>query len=169
MSRIRNCITYTAGAAAGLFLAGLASSATATADTATPTNPDLPGLFEQVITAPSSIPQQLLQTTSSALGGAPATPPTPSPVATDTVNLPGGPATAMPGAGAPAGTPAVPGLPGTGNLSSLLPFPLPNFGGTPTTFTAPPATLPGAFPVPAPAAVPVPPAAGSWSPVAGLP
>jgi hypothetical protein len=153
MSRIKTRTTYAAGAAAGLFLAALASSAAATADTATPTYPGLPGLVEQVITSPAGIPQQLLQTASSALGGAPVTPATPPPVASATVNLPGSPAGIIPGAGAPAGTPSLPGLPAPGNLSSLLPFPLPNLGGT------------GAFLPPAPAA----PAAGSWLPVAGLP
>jgi hypothetical protein len=166
MSHIRNCITFGVGAASGLFLAALASSATATADIATPTIPGLPGLVEQVT---SGIPQQLLQTTTSALGGAPMTPVTPPPVATATVNLPGSPATAVPGIGNPAGAPAATGLPVPGNLTSWLPFPLPNFGGTTATVPAPSATLPGAFLPPAPATVPSPPVSGSWLPIAGLP
>jgi hypothetical protein len=151
MSRIKICTTYAAGVAAGLFLGALASSATAAADTATPANPGLPALVEQVITSPSSIGQQLLQTTSSALGGAPVKPATPPPVASATVNLPGSPAGVLPGApGAPVGAPSVPGLSLPGNLASVLSLPLPNFGGTAPTFTAPSA-------------------GGSWLPVTGLP
>jgi hypothetical protein len=129
----------------------------------------------------------LLQTTTSALSGASATPPGPSPIANGTVNLPQAPA-GIPGAG-------IPGLSSPGNPSSLLPFPLPNLGGTNATVAAPPATAPGA-PVPSappatvpgasgppappatvpgasaspvPGAVPGQPPAGSWSPLSALP
>jgi hypothetical protein len=168
MSRIRNGITFTAGAVAGLFLAALASSATATADTGTPTIPGLPGLVEQVITSPASIPQQLLQTTTAALTGAPMTPATP-PIASATVSLPQAPAALAPTGGTAAGLPAMPGLPVPTNLTSVLPFPMPNFGGTTASIAAPSATLPGAFLPSAPAVVPSQPSSGSLPIISGLP
>ncbi|OBH15324.1 hypothetical protein EHH44_01975 [Mycolicibacter terrae] len=141
MSRIRNCLTVAAGAAAGLFLAALASSATANADTV-PLNPGLPGVVEQVVASSATIPQQLLQTTTSALSGtsvAPAASPAQAPIATATFNVP-------PAAGAPAPGTQAAGLPGLSgfpaNLTSVLPFPLPNFG--PSTPT-PTAVVPAAF------------------------
>lgn len=89
MSRIRNCLTVAAGAAAGLFLSALASSATAGAD-AVPINPGLPGVVEQVVASSTTIPQQLLQTTTSALSGTSMAPAAPaqSPLATATFNVP---------------------------------------------------------------------------------
>jgi hypothetical protein len=142
MSRIRNCLTVAAGAAAGLFLATLASSATAHADTV-PINPGLPGVFEQVVASSTTIPQQLLQTTTSALSGTSLMPSAPapaqSPIATATFNVP-------PSSPAPAtqatGLPGLPGFPA--DLSSVLPFPMPNFGGT-TAAAAPTTMIPGAF------------------------
>lgn len=149
MSRIRNCLTVAAGAAAGLFLTALASSATASAD-AVPVNPGLPGVVEQMVASSTTIPQQLLQTTTSALSGtsvAPAASGAQSPLATATLNVP-----QTSGAMAPAsqasGLPGLSGFPA--NLTSVLPFPMPNFG--PST-PAPTAVAPTVF---APAA-PMPP------------
>ncbi|MCV7384720.1 hypothetical protein [Mycolicibacter longobardus] len=148
MSRIRNCLTVAAGAAAGLFLAALASSATANADTV-PINPGLPGVVEQVVAQSTSIPQQLLQTTTSALSGttlAPAATPGQSPIATATLNVPQAPG-AQTAATSATGLPGLSSLPDS--LSSVLPFPMPNFGGsapvaaTPTAF-APTGYLPSA-------------------------
>jgi|GEM_PF-3316501 len=146
MSRIRKYLTVAAGAAAGLFLTALASSATADADTA-PINPGLSGVVEQMVASSTSLPQQLLQTTTSALSGttfAPPAAPGQAPLATATFNVPPSPS-AMPQQQA-----AATGLPGLGNLpaslSSVLPFPLPNFGGpapAPTAF-APSGYLPTA-------------------------
>lgn len=145
MSRIRNCITVAAGAAAGLFLTALASSATANADTV-PINPGLPGVFEQVVASSTAIPQ-LLQTTASALSGSALTPaatPAQAPIATATFNVP-----PTQNAATPASAAGLSGLSGfPGNLSSMLPFPMPNFGGTapaaaPTAF-APAGYLPSA-------------------------
>ena len=141
MSRIKGFLTVTAGAAAGLFLTALASGATANADTA-PINPGLPGMFEQVVASSAAIPQ-LLQSTASALTGAPltqtaATPQ--APIATATLNMPQAPSTAASPAGA-----AATGLPGfPGNLSSMLPFPLPNLGGTAPVAPAPTVLSPAA-------------------------
>jgi len=142
MSRIRNCLTVAAGAAAGLFLTALASSATAEADAA-PINPGLPGVVEQVVASSTTIPQQLLETTTSALGGtspAPSASPAQSPLATATFNVP--PAqNSMTPATSGTGLPGLSSLPA--NLGSVLPFPLPNFGGT-APVAAP--TLPVATP-----------------------
>lgn len=143
MSRIRNCLTVAAGAAAGLFLAGLASSATANAD-AVPINPGLPGVFEQMVASSTMIPQQLLQTTTSALSGtslAPAASPAQSPIATATFNVPPSSTAATPAQAT--GLPGLSGFPA--NLSSVLPFPMPNFGGTTPVAAAPTAMVPGAF------------------------
>ncbi|MEO8814620.1 MAG: hypothetical protein ABI307_12140 [Mycobacterium sp.] len=148
MSRIKNCLTVAAGAAAGLFLTALASSATASADTV-PLNPGLGGVVEQVFASTATIPQQLLQSTTSMLTGtplAPAASPGQSPIATATLNMPQTPGTSTPGASTPAGLPGLSGLPG--NLSSLLPFPLPNLGGTApivAPVAAPSAAIPGAL------------------------
>lgn len=137
MSRIRNCLTVAAGAAAGLFLTALASSATAHADTV-PINPGLPSVLEQVVASSTAIPQQLLQTTASTLGGTPLTPsasPAQAPIATATLNVP-----------QTTSSPAAPtsGLPGLSNLSSVLPFPMPNFGGTAPVAAAPAPVAPPA-------------------------
>lgn len=152
MSRIRNCLTVAAGAAAGLFLTALASSATASAD-AVPINPGLPGVVEQMVASSTTIPQQLLQTTTSALSGtsvAPAASGAQSPLATATLNVP-----QTSGATAPAsqagGLPGLSGFPA--NLTSVLPFPMPNFG--PTT-PVPTAVAPTVFAPSAPVA-PMPP------------
>ncbi|RAU92738.1 hypothetical protein [Mycolicibacter senuensis] len=137
MSRIRKYLTVAAGAAAGLFLGALASSTAATADTA-PINPGLPGVVEQMVASSTAIPQQLLQTTTSALSGtplAPAASPAQSPIATATLNVPQTTTTASQPAG----------LPGLANLSSVLPFPLPNFGGTTPVAAAPTTMVPGIF------------------------
>lgn len=161
MSRIRNCLTVTVGAAAGLFLAALASNVTANADTV-PINPGLPAMFEQVVASSASIPQQLLQTTASALSGtslAPTGPAAPaqSPIATATFNVPPSPSALTPAAQtAPAGLPGLSGIPA--NLSSLLPFPLPNFGGTAPVAAASTATMPGAVLPSAPMTAVTPPA-----------
>lgn len=129
MSRIRTCLTAAAGAAAGLFLGALATSATANADTA-PINPGLPGVVEQMVASSATIPQQLLQTTTSALSGTSVAPaPAQPPIATATLNVPpssnalnpAGPATTA------SGLPGLSNIPA--NLSSVLPFPMPNFGG----------------------------------------
>ncbi|HET9876205.1 MAG TPA: hypothetical protein VFQ37_10625 [Mycobacterium sp.] len=160
MSRIRTGITVTAGAAAGLFLATLASSATATADTAIPVNPGLPGVVEQMLASSAGIPQ-LLQTATSALTGAPLAPaasPAPAPIATATLNMPQTPAAQ-----------GTPGAPVPGNLASVLPFPLPNFGGTAPTAAAPSVTLPGAFLPSVPAAAPAQPALAPGLLIPGLP
>lgn len=145
MSRIRKYLTVAAGAAAGLFLGALASSATANADTV-PINPGLPGVVEQMVASSTSIPQQLLQTTTSALSGttfAPPAAPAQSPLATATFNVPPSP-TAMPQQQASAT-----GLPGLGNLpaslSSVLPFPMPNFGGPAPVAAAPTAFAPSGY------------------------
>ncbi|HEX7322461.1 MAG TPA: hypothetical protein VF299_05920 [Mycobacterium sp.] len=137
MSRIRKCTTVTgvvAGAAAGLFITALASSATASADTATPVIPGLGGVIERVLNAPGTIPQQLLQTTSALTGVGAPQPAYPAPGLTPNGYLPQMPMTAQPAA--PAGSSA---------LSSVLPFPIPNLGGTPAPAPAPMATLPGAL------------------------
>lgn len=175
MSRIRSFLTVTAGAAAGLFLTALAGSATAAADTVAPTIPGLPGVVDQVIASSTSLPQQLLQTTTSALTGAPAAAPAPAgpaPLATATVNLPQGPAALTPGlAPTAAGMPAIPGLQGfqlPTSLSSVLPFPLPNLGGTSATVAAPSLSIPGGFLPTAPTAVPAT-SIPAWLPVSGLP
>ncbi|BBX14985.1 hypothetical protein [Mycobacterium novum] len=141
MSRIRKYLTVAAGAAAGMFLGALASSTAATADTA-PINPGLPGVVEQMVASSTAIPQQLLQTTTSALSGtplAPAASPAQSPIATATLNVP---QTTTP-ASQPTGLPGLSGLPA--NLSSVLPFPMPNFGGTTPVAAAPTTMVPGAF------------------------
>ncbi|WP_067969430.1 hypothetical protein [Mycolicibacter icosiumassiliensis] len=145
MSRIRKYLTVAAGAAAGLFLGALASSATANADTL-PINPGLPGVVEQMVASSTSIPQQLLQTTTSALSGttfAPPAAPAQSPLATATFNVPPSPS-AMPQQQASAT-----GLPGLGNLpaslSSVLPFPMPNFGGPAPVAAAPTAFAPSGY------------------------
>lgn len=162
MSRIRKCLTFTASAAAGLFLAALASSATAAADTATPVSPGWPGLVEQMVTSSANLPQQLLQTTTSALTGSPLAPaaaPANAPIASATLNIPQTSTALTPGAGVPAGLQNLPGLSMPGNLSSVLPFPLPNLGGvTPTVPTAPvglPAGFLPSIPVPPPAPIEV--------------
>lgn len=149
MSRIRNHLTIAAGAAAGLFLAAFAASASATADTA-PINPGLPGVVEQMVASSTTLPQQLLQTTTSALSGTSLAPATPaqSPIATATLNVP---PTSTP-ATQPAALPGLSGFPG--NLSSMLPFPLPNFGGTTPVAAAPTAMVPTAF-APSVAATPM--------------
>lgn len=137
MSRIRKYLTVAAGAAAGMFLGALASSTAATADTA-PINPGLPGVVEQMVASSTAIPQQLLQTTTSALSGtplAPAASPAQSPIATATLNVPQTTTTAS--------QPTA--LPGLANLSSVLPFPLPNFGGTTPVAAAPTTMGPGIF------------------------
>lgn len=152
MSRTRNLIVATAGAAASLFLGALATSATAAADPATSPAPGLPGVVEQLVTGPSSIGQQILQSTSSALGAAPAAPAapaTPPPLANATINLP---QATSPVAGAPAvpTTPAgLASLPG--DLSKMLPFPMPNLGTTPTApaVTAPVSMVPSVVAPPA--------------------
>ncbi len=136
MSRIRNCLTVAAGAAAGLFLTALASSATATADTV-PINPGLPGVVEQVVASSTTIPQQLLQTTTSALSGTPLAPtasPAQAPIATATLNVPQTSSTTAPATSST----GLPGIPA--NLSSVLPFPMPNFGST-TPVAAPTAPV----------------------------
>jgi hypothetical protein len=160
--RTRNCLVVTVGAAAGLFFGALATSAAAAADPAAPTSPapNLSGWVEQMVTSSGSLPQQLLQTTTSALTGAPATPAAPPPVASASINMP--PQTTGSGAGlaptAPAGLPGVPGLPGSGDLTEILPFPLPNLGTTPTVPGAVPApTVPqlGTPSVPGPSGIPL--------------
>lgn len=171
MSRIRNRITVTVGAAAGLFLTALASGGTATADTVAPTIPGLPGVVDQVITG---IPQQLLQTTTSALTGAPLTPAAssaPTPIASATLNMPQAPAGLTPGAVPAAGSSIMPGFQLPPSISSLLPFPLPNLAGGAAPVAAPSVTIPGAFLPSAPAVVAAPTAAipGGWLPVSGLP
>lgn len=155
MSRTRNLIVA-GGAATGLFLGALAAGATATADTAIPVNPGLPGLVEQfVANSANIIPQQLLQTTSALAGSSLAPAPVQPPVATATLNMP--PTSTAFGPGAPATATGLPGLPG--NLGSVLPFPMPNFGGTAAPAPAPSLTLPGAFLPSAPAAPVAPPPA----------
>lgn len=145
MSRIKGFLTVTAGAAAGLFLTALASGAAANADTA-PINPGLPGMFEQVVASSATIPQQLLQSTASALTGTPLTQTaaTPQgPIATATLNVPQAPSTAVsPAANSTAGLPGLSGFPG--NLTSVLPFPLPNLGGTAPVAPAPTVMAPAA-------------------------
>lgn len=146
MSRIKSFLTVTAGAAAGLFLTALASGATANADTAV--GPALPGVFEQVVASSAAIPQQLLQSTASALTGTPLTPAASTaqgPLATATLNMP-----QMPGTTTPAASPSatgLPGLSGLSNLSSVLPFPLPNLGGAaaPVAPAAPAMLAPTSF------------------------
>lgn len=144
MSRIRNCLTVAAGAAAGLFVAALASSATAGADTV-PINPGLPGVFEQVVASSTSIPQQLLQSTASALSGtalAPPAAPAQAPLATASFNVP--PTSSAMTQPAPAtGLPGLSNLPAS--LSSVLPFPMPNFGGTSPVAVAPTAFAPSGY------------------------
>lgn len=152
MSRIRNCLTVAAAAAAGLFLGALASSSVASADVA-PINPGLPSVLEQVVASSATIPQQLLQTTASALSGstlAPAAAPAQSPIATATFNVPPTQSTA-----APAGASGLSGLPAT--LGSMLPFPMPNFGGAAPAAAAPTSMVPAAFmpAAPMPAVSPV--------------
>ncbi|MEB3022032.1 hypothetical protein [[Mycobacterium] crassicus] len=150
MSRIRNCLTVAAGAAAGLFLAALASSATANADTV-PINPGLPGVFEQVVASSTTLPQQLLQTTASALSGTALTPaatPAQAPIATATFNVP--PTQTAATQATSSGLPGLSGFPG--NLGSLLPFPMPNFGGTAPTAVAPTSMVPAGFMPTAPVA-----------------
>ncbi|OBI09138.1 hypothetical protein A5715_13690 [Mycolicibacter heraklionensis] len=143
MSRIRKYLTVAAGAAAGLFLGALASSAVASADVA-PINPGLAGVVEQMVASSTSIPQQLLQTTTSAISGttlAPPAAPGQAPLATATLNVPPALNTA------PQQQASATGLPGLGNLpaslSSMLPFPLPNFGGAPVA--APAAVAPSGY------------------------
>ncbi|MBS9532745.1 hypothetical protein KIH27_03985 [Mycobacterium sp. M1] len=145
MSRIKSFLTATAGVAAGLFLGALGASAAAHADTA-PIAPGLPGVFEQVVASSATIPQQLLQSTSSALTGSalnPAAPATQGPLATVTLNTPQ--TTSALGSGTPAS--GLSGLPGS--LGSMLPFPLPNFGGAAPaaapTMVSPVAALPGSL------------------------
>lgn len=175
MSRTRNLIVATAGVAAGLFLGELASSATAAADPATIPAPGLPGLVEQIVTSPASIPQQILATTSSALAGTPAVPASP-PLANATITLPQTPAAGLPGM-APAAPTAPTGLAAMpGDLSRILPFPLPNFGTTPTAPTAtapslvaPPATVPGLVAPPATLTLPQTIEPAMRFPVSGLP
>ncbi|BBX22705.1 hypothetical protein MTER_21160 [Mycolicibacter terrae] len=147
MSRIRNCLTVAAGAAAGLFLSALASSATAGAD-AVPINPGLPGVVEQVVASSTTIPQQLLQTTTSALSGTSMAPAAPaqSPLATATFNVPPTSSAMTPTTQA-TGLPGLSGFPA--NLTSVLPFPMPNFG-PPTP--APTAAVPSVFAPSAPVA-----------------
>lgn len=173
MSRIRNSITVTVGAAAGLFLTALASGGAASADTVAPTIPGLSGVVDQVITG---IPQQLLQTTTSALTGAPLTPaaaPAPTPLASATLNLPQTPAALTPGAVPAAGPSILPGIQLPSSISSLLPFPLPNLAGTSGSVAAPSVTIPGGFLPSAPAAVAAPAPTlsvpGGWLPVSALP
>lgn len=144
MSRIRNYLTVAAGAAAGLFLGALASSATAHAD-AVPINPGLPGVVEQVVASSTSIPQQLLQTTTSALSGttfAPPASPGQAPLATASFNVPPT-SSAMPQPTSAAGLPGLSNLPAS--LSSVLPFPMPNFGGTAPVAAAPTAFAPSGY------------------------
>lgn len=136
MSRIRTYLTVAAGAAAGLFLAAFAANATANAD-ALPINPGLPGVVEQMVASSTSLPQQLLQTTTSVLGGngfGPAAAAPQGPLATATLTVP-------PTSSGVSGSPANSGMPSLSNLpnalSSVLPFPLPNFGAptpAPTSF-----------------------------------
>ncbi|MEB3030586.1 hypothetical protein [[Mycobacterium] nativiensis] len=150
MSRIRNCLTVAAGAAAGLFLAALASSATANADTV-PINPGLPGVVEQVVASSTMLPQQLLQTTASALSGTAMTPaatPAQAPIATATFNVP--PTQTAATQATSAGLPGLSGFPG--NLGSVLPFPMPNFGGTAPAAVAPTSMIPAGFMPTVPAA-----------------
>lgn len=126
MSRIRSRITViAAGAAAGLFLAALGSSASATADTTIPVNPGLGGLFEQVVASSATIPQQLLATTASTLVGS-------SPA----------PRSVAPAAGL-SGLSALPD-----SLGSMLPFPMPNLGTTGATVAAPAAAIPSPVLIP---------------------
>lgn len=146
MSRVRKYLTVAAGAAAGLFLGALASSATATAD-AVPINPGLAGVVEQMVATSTSLPQQLLQTTTSALSGttlAPPTAPGQAPLATATLNVPptSTASTAASQATSAAGLPGISNLPAS--LSSVLPFPLPNFGPTPVA-AAPTAFAPSGY------------------------
>lgn len=144
MSRIRNYLTAAAGVAAGLFLGALASSATAGADTV-PVNPGLPSVVEQVVASSATIPQQLLQTTTSALSGttlAPAAAPGQAPIATASFNVPPAPSAVAP-ANPAAGLPGLSALPA--NLSSVLPFPMPNFGGTAPVAAAPTAFAPTGY------------------------
>lgn len=144
MSRIRNCLTIAAGAAAGIFLTALASSATANAD-AVPINPGLPSVVEQVVASSATLAPQLLQTTASALGGTALTPaasPAQSPIATATLNVPQTQNATAPAS--PAGLPGLSGLPES--LGSILPIPLPNFGGSSVPAPAAPTSMiPGAF------------------------
>lgn len=144
MSRIRTYLTIAAGAAAGLFLGAVASSATAHADTV-PINPGLPGVVEQMVASSASLPQQLLQTTTSALSGtsfAPPAAPGQAPLATATFNVP-------PAANTVSQSTAATGLPGLANLpaslGSMLPFPMPNFGGTAPVAAAPTAFAPTGY------------------------
>ncbi|OBG34708.1 MULTISPECIES: hypothetical protein [Mycobacteriaceae] len=144
MSRIRKYLTVAAGAAAGLFLTALASSATANADTA-PINPGLSGVVEQMVASSTSLPQQLLQTTTGALSGttfAPPATPGQAPLATATFNVPPSPS-AMPQQQAATGLPGLGNLPAS--LSSVLPFPLPNFGGSAPVPAAPTAFAPTGY------------------------
>lgn len=174
MSRIRKCITVTAGAAAGLFLTALASSATAAADPVTSTIPGLPGVVDQVI---GGIPQQLLQSTTSALTGGPLTgapltgaaPQAPAPIASATLNLPQAPSALTPGAAPATGVPGLSGFQMPTNISSLLPFPLPNLAGGTAPVAAPSVPVPGGFVPTAPVAAPAPSAPIGWLPVSGLP
>jgi hypothetical protein len=69
-------------------------------------------------------------------------------------------------------TAAASGLPGfqmPASLSQLLPFPLPNLGGTGATAVAPSLGLPSTLLPSVPAAVSVPSAPIGWLPVSGLP
>lgn len=144
MSRIRTYLTVAAGAAAGLFLGALASSATANADTV-PINPGLSGVVEQMVASTANLPQQLLQTTTSALSGttlAPPAAPGQAPLATATFNVPPSPSALPQQQAAATGLGNLPA-----SLSSVLPFPLPNFGGpapvpAATTALAPSGYLP---------------------------
>jgi hypothetical protein len=170
MSRMRNRLAIPAVAAAGVFAAALALSPTAAADPATPTNPGVPGLdtLQQFVSS-VGVPQ-LLQSAASALGGVPATVPTPPPVASAAVNLPQAttPATQAPASGpaklvptADVNLPTVPGLPVPlpaqlslpGDLGSAVPgpVPLPNLAPQPAAAPAAPpaaAAAPGASVLP---------------------
>jgi len=122
------------GGSAALLTGGIAH-----ADTAPPAPvPNLGSIGQQLANAP-----QLLQGLTSALGGAPATPPTPPPMASADIrvpqlpaNVPGASALAPPATSPTQGTPAA--MPG---LNSILP------GATPSApATAPAATAPTAGP-----------------------
>jgi hypothetical protein len=148
MSRTRNSLVVTVGAAAGLFLGALATSATAAADTAVPAGPtpSLPGILGQMVGAPTNLPQQLLQSTTSALTGGPAMPAAGAPANVPQAVVPGAAAASAPPGG-------LSSFPGSGDLSGMLPMLMPNLGSAPTPIAGSPAAPGTAWPA-GPATVP---------------
>lgn len=147
MSTIRTLLRATAvvvGSSAALLTGGIAH-----ADTAPPAPvPGIGNIGQQLATTAAGAPQ-LLQNLTSALSGAPATPPTPPPLASADIrvpqlppNVPGASAIAQPATSAAPGTPAA--APGTRaavpGLNSILP------GTAPSTPSAAPAATPAAGP-----------------------